>query len=178
MPFQGAAAATMHKKNKAISIVLSYHRYDIEWVDSFLEQVKPFQDAGQLALTINEVSKSFQNLEVSSPLDILILCISNKYLSLNNLVERIIPVNISILRVGTHIIPVYLEDCPWQSISWLREIKLWPSHQLPFSNMSDRERENHISRFIKDELKLSGSEEDRSAYREGKSKDGTIFMPE
>ena len=178
----------MMMNEKEIKILLSYHRHDIEWIDFFAERLKPFYEKEQLFIFYNEVTRSsptvlryqIDSRRPESPetfeafqFDIIMLLISNKYLSLNDLIKKEISEKIlPLIKRGTRVIPVYLEDCPWQSISWLREIKLWPSHQLPFSNMSDRERENHISRFIKDELKLSGSEEDKSAYREEKDKDG------
>lgn len=147
----------MAMREKGIRILLSYHRHDIEWRDSFDRQAKPFQEKGQLDISYNEVAEASQsfgdNQKDLRSFDVIILCISKKYLSLNNFIEKEIPEKILALQErGPHVIPVYLEDCSWQSISWLREIEPWPSHQLPFSNMTIEEREKFISRLIKDEL--------------------------
>ena len=160
---------------KEIKILLSYHRHDIEWRDSFDKQAQPFQEKGQLSISYNEVAEASQsfgdNQKDLRSFDVIILCISKKYLSLSNFIEKEIPGKILPLQEhGSRVIPVYLENCSWQSIGWLREMKLWPTHQLPFSNMSNDEREKFFSRFIKDELKLG--EVKHAKYGEGKYGEG------
>jgi len=163
----------MKIRKKGISILLSYHRHDIEWIDLFAKRLKPFHDQGQLNIIYDEVTESSKAFSVSQKelhsFDIIVYFVSRKFISLNNFVVKEIPEMIPRFQeYGSRVIPVYLEDCSWQSISWLSEIRLWPSPQLPFSNMSENEKEKYISRFIKDELKLTGAEGDKSAYGKGK----------
>ncbi len=149
---------------KEIKILFSYHRHNIEWIDMFAERLRPFYEKGQLSIIYDEVTESSKAFSVNQKellsFDIIVFFISRKFISLNNFVGKEIPKMIPPLQEhGSRIIPVYLENCEWQSISWLREMKLWPSHQLAFSNMSNDEREKFVSRFIKDELKLAGAED-------------------
>jgi len=147
-----------------MKILFSYHRHNIEWIDMFAVRLKPFYEKGQLSIIYDEVTESSKAFSVNQKellsFDIIVFFISSKFISLNNFVGKEIPEMIPrFQKHGSRVIPVYLEDCSWQSIGWLREMKLWPSPQLPFSNMSEDEKEKHISRFIKDELKLAGAED-------------------
>jgi len=167
-------------REKETRILLSYHRYDIEWRDLFENGWKPFQDQGQLDVSYAEIMKPsqiFPHMQTNDPgsklFDFIILLISKKYLSLNDVIEKEIPEKILPLQErGTRVIPVYIENCSWQSISWLREMKLWPSPQLSFSDMSENEKKKYVPRFIKDELKLGGAEKAKSTYGKGKHGEG------
>ena len=119
-----------------------------------------------------EASQSFgHNQKDLRSFDVIILCISNKYLSLKNFIEKEIPGKILPLKErGSRVISVYLDNCSWQSISWLREMRPWPP--TAFSDMPEDEKEKYISKLIKDELKLAGEEKAKSKYGEGKHGEG------
>ena len=82
----------MAMREKEIRILLSYHRHNIEWRDFFVERLKPFQEKGQLYIFDDEVTESSQTFAANQKdlpsIDIIILFISIKYISLNNLVGK------------------------------------------------------------------------------------------
>ncbi len=164
----------MAMREKGIRILLSYHRHDAELVDSLVEQLEPFQESGQLDLSRNELTQSSQSLEdIQEDLpsfDVIILCISEKYISLQSLIEKEIPAMILPLQErGTRVIPLCTKPSSWQSISWLSKMELWPNHQAPLSQMAPGHMERQISRFIRDELKLVGPEVPKREHRDGEA---------
>ena len=82
----------MAMRENKIRIILSYHRHNIEWRDLFVERLKPFQEKGPLYIFDDEVTDASQTFAANQKdlpsFNIIILFISQKYISLNNLVGK------------------------------------------------------------------------------------------
>jgi len=146
---------TRPMRKKGVRILLSYHRHDIKWRDSFDKQAQPFQEKGEVHISYNEVAEGSQSFgdyqEALASFDVILLCISEDYLSLSNFIEREIPERILPLpERESRVIHVYVGQCSWQSVRWLREMRPWPP--TAFSHMPEEEKEKYILRLIKDEL--------------------------
>ena len=82
----------MAMREKEIRILLSYHRLNIDWRDFFVEQLKPFQEKGQLYIFDDKVTEASQTFAANqkdlSSFNIIILFISKIYISLKNFVGK------------------------------------------------------------------------------------------
>lgn len=118
--------------NALPTVFLSYASEDQDWVDRFLRHCEALRRQGLLDLWHEREirageawqSRIRQAIERSKAA---VLLVSIDFLFSDFLVEEEIPRMLERRdREGLRIFPVLVDECPWESISWLAQMRLWP----------------------------------------------------
>lgn len=136
-----------------MKVFLSYSHVDSAWKDRLLRHLIVAIDRGSLSAWDDtrippgteweaEIERAMREADAA------ILLLSADFLSSQYIREREIPTLLQRHREhGLRMIPVLARPCPWRTVSWLRDLQLFPSGSEALSGLTESRVEAELARL-------------------------------
>lgn len=137
-----------------INIFISYSHQDEEWKDRLLSQIKILGEENMISTWENRQIENgddwFTGIDTAlKEADVALLLISADYLTSNFIRNKEIPLLMEYNeKRGLKILPVIVRPCPWQMVSWLSKMQVFPLDGIPLASGDAYEIEDKLARLV------------------------------
>jgi tetratricopeptide (TPR) repeat protein len=152
-----------------LNIFISYSHEDEEWKDALISQVKILGVDSRFSIYSDRLAQPGDAwaAEIEAALkkaDVAILLISADYLTSNFIINKEIPVLLELSeKEKLKIIPLIVKPCPWEMVSWLSRLPVFPGDGIPLASSDKYQIQSKLTKLVskitkfksKYEIKLS-----------------------
>ena len=155
------AAVIEEKINRTPKIFISYSHKDEVWKDRLVSHLAVLKNQDLLdfwddrkidtgGVWRDEIQEAIESANVA------ILLISADFLTSNFILGEEMPRLLERRdKEGLHIMPVVIKSCPWQQVSWLEQMNMYPKDANPLACVEDHEIDLCLAEFASKVLEKS-----------------------
>ncbi|MGE5340022.1 MAG: tetratricopeptide repeat protein [Candidatus Omnitrophota bacterium] len=156
-------------------IFISYSHEDTVFKDMLVKQLKVLEQEGYIKIFVDDRIKTgtdwFPEIENAiNDAHIAVLMISSGFLTSNFILSNEVPPILERRKKEELIVlPLFVEPCSWESVSWLKEIQAFPLNDKTLMEMDDAGRMRCLKEFIKrinENLNINKTEENKTSSNE------------
>lgn len=146
-----------------VPIFIGYSRQDLAWWLKLMRHLRIFELSDDLSIWSDSRIKPGSNWskEILKAIDdahLAILLVSADFLSSNFIMKVEVPRILNRYRdAELRVVPLLVEDCPWQDVNWLAELQMRPWDAVPLAAKRRAIRETELAKVAREILAIARS---------------------